>query len=365
MRYLFINSVAGCGSTGRIVAEKCRELMLQGHECAIAYGREVRDCADISLIRVGSSTGIRLHALQSRIFDASGFGSRRATQQLVKSILDYNPDVIWLHNLHGYYLQVEVLFDFLRNCGKPIIWTLHDCWAFTGHCPYFDYVGCDRWVTGCHHCPQKRLYPASLLLDGSCRNFQRKKAAFTGIPNLSIQVPSRWLRERVCRSFLSDYPVEVVPNRVDRNVFYQNPGDFRKKNHLENMKIVLGVANVWEPRKGLSDFLDLAKRLDASWKIVLIGLTPKQIAALPSEILGLPRASTVRELVAAYSEADVYLCTSREETFGMTVLEAACCGTPVIVYSGTACAEAGEGYRVITAEPGAENIYRALMENFS
>lgn len=365
MRYLFINTVAGCGSTGRIVAEKCRELMAQGSECMIAYGRDAVNCDDIRLFAIGNAFGVRIHGLQSRLFDSAGFASAQATRALIAAIGEYDPDVIWLHNLHGYYLHVEVLFDYLRDCGKKIIWTLHDCWAFTGHCPYFDYVGCDRWKTGCHDCPQKKLYPASLFLDGSRRNYFRKKAVFTGIPNLTLQVPSKWLKDRVAQSFLGDYPVEVVPNRVDTEVFHSNPGDFRSKYGLSDKKIVLGVANVWEPRKGLDDFLKLAELLDATWKVVLIGLTPQQITAMPRSILALPRTSSVQELVQAYSEADVYVCTSREETFGMTVLEAACCGTPVIVLKNTACEEAVEGFRYTAVEPGAENIYRALMENFA
>lgn len=360
MRYFFINSVAGFGSTGRIIAHQCRLLAEQGHECMIAYSREAKNCEDIPLYHIGSTADIRLHALKARLTDSAGFHSAAATRKLIEKIEAYNPDVIWLHNLHGYYIQVEVLFAYLRHCGKKILWTLHDCWAFTGHCAYFDYVKCDRWMQKCHHCPQKRLYPASLLADNSAENFCKKKNAFTGIPDMTLQVPSYWLKERVQKSFLGEYPVEVVPNIVDRAVFQPTQGDFRTRYALENKKIILGVANVWEPRKGLQTFVELSALLDEAYQVVLIGLNDKQRAALPGSILGLPRTATARELAAAYTAADIYVCPSVEETFGMTVLEAAYCGTPVIVYNGTACAEVARQVGGICVDEGAEPIFRAI-----
>ena len=245
MRYLFINTVAGYGSTGRIAADKCRELNAQGHTCVLAYGRMITGCDDIQTVRIGSDFDVKCHALESRLLDNSGFGSRRATIAFLKWVREFDPDVIWLHNVHGYYIHIGELFTYLRACGKKILWTLHDCWAFTGHCAYFDYVRCEKWQTGCHSCPQKHTYPESLLLDNSCRNYQRKKTLFTGIPNLTLTVPSHWLESRVKRSFLKDYPVEVIYNQVDKAVFKPTPGDFRRKYNLEGKKILLGVASVW------------------------------------------------------------------------------------------------------------------------
>lgn len=362
MRYLFINSVAGFGSTGRIVVEQCRKLMSEGHECLIAYSRDAKNCDGISLYRIGNPLDIRLHALNARITDTSGFHSKRATAALIDKITEYAPDIIWLHNLHGYYLNVELLFSYLKTCGKEVHWTLHDCWAFTGHCAYFDFVKCDKWKTECFNCPQISSYPASFFLDNSKDNFRKKKQAFTGVPNLTIRVPSEWLKRRVQESFLGRYPVEVVPNEVDRTVFKPTPGAFRERCHLEEKKIILGVANVWEPRKGLQTFIELSDLLDDSCRIVLIGLTEKQIKSLPEKILGLPRTASAVELAEAYTAADVYVCPSVEETFGMTVLEAACCGTPVIVYRGTACAEVAEQFGGIIVDTGAEHILAAIKE---
>ena len=362
MRYLFINTVAGYGSTGRIAADKCRELNAQGHTCVLAYGRMITGCEDIQTVRIGSDLDVKLHALESRLLDNSGFGSRRATIAFLKWVREYDPDVIWLHNVHGYYIHIGELFGYLRTCGKKILWTLHDCWAFTGHCAYFDYVQCEKWQTGCRDCPQKHTYPESVLLDNSRGNYERKRALFTGIPNLTLTVPSHWLESRVKRSFLKDYPVEVVYNQVDEGIFQPIPGDFRKKYGLEEKFVVLGVASVWEERKGLKDFIALSKLLDDRFRLVLIGLNPKQLADLPGEILGLPRTDNVGELVHAYSAADVFVCPSTEETFGMTVLEACCCGTKAVVYQDTACEEVAKKFGGIAVKRGAAHLRDAIMK---
>lgn len=362
MKYLFINTVAGYGSTGRIAADKCRELNAQGHTCVLAYGRMITGCEDIQTVRIGSDFEVNCHALESRVLDNSGFGSRRATVAFLKWVREFDPDVIWLHNVHGYYIHIGELFRYLRTCGKRIIWTLHDCWAFTGHCVYFDYIRCEKWKTGCHGCPQKRTYPESLLLDSSRGNYARKRALFTGIPNLTLTVPSHWLESRVKQSFLKAYPVEVIYNQVDRNVFKPTPGDFRRRYGLENKFVVLGVASVWEERKGLKDFVALSKLLDDRFRIVLIGLNAEQRASLPDTILGLPRTDNVGQLVQAYSEADVFVCPSTEETFGMTVLEAGCCGTTALVYRDTACEEVAAQFGGIAVARGAEHLRDAVLE---
>ncbi len=361
MKYLFINSVAGFGSTGRIAAETCRELMKEGHECVLAFGRDKANCDDIRTVRIGKPMDYRLHALRNRILDDQGFGSKAATRAFLHWVKEYDPDVIWLHNLHGYYINLEDLFAYLHTCGKKILWTLHDCWAFTGHCAYFDFVGCDRWKTGCHHCPQKGTYPASILKDNSRANYENKKRLFTGITNVKLIVPSHWLESRVKQSFLGQYPVEVVYNTINREIFKPTPGNFREKYGLEGKKIVLGVASVWDARKGLKDFLELAPMLEDSYKIVLIGLKPEQIDALPKGILGLPRTNSMQELAEAYTAADIFVNPSAEETFGMTAMEARCCGTEAIVYKDTACEEVVNQFGGVAVPRGAAHLYEAIL----
>lgn len=362
MKYLFINSVAGFGSTGRIAAEKCRELMAQGHECVLAYGRDKANCDDIPTVCIGSKMAYTLHGLESRLLDDQGFGSRGATRRFLHWVREYDPDVIWLHNLHGYYLNLEQLFGYLKTCGKPIFWTLHDCWSFTGHCAYFDYVRCHKWKTGCHHCPQKKTYPASLLLDGSRRNWEKKRELFTGIPNLTLITPSQWLAGRVREGILGDYPVEVVYNTINTEIFKPTPSDFREKYGLSDKKILLGVASVWEERKGLKDFVALSGLLDDSWKIVLVGLTREQQKTLPGSILALPRTNSMEDLARIYTAADVYVSPSVEETFGMTAMEARACGTEAIVYKDTACEEVVNQFGGIAVDRGPEHIYRAILD---
>ena len=349
MKYLFINSVAGFGSTGRIILSTCEQLERQGHTCRIAYGRQAVDCS-IPTMTIGNAWDYRLHALTHRIFGTGGFGSRAATARFLRQVREYDPDVIWLHNLHGYYIHIGLLFDYLRGSGKKIIWTLHDCWAFTG----------EKWKTCCGSCPQKNVYPKALL-DASRKNYLHKKSLFTGIADLSLEVPSQWLAELVRESFLRDYPIRVVPNRVDTEVFHPTESDFRQRMGLENSFLVLGVANVWEPRKGLADFLHLSTLLPDCCRIVLVGLPEKQIKKLPAGVLGLPRTPDSRALAQVYTAADVYVCPSVEETFGMTVLEAACCGTTPIVYQHTACQEVAEAHGGLAVPRGAENLASAIV----
>lgn len=360
MKYLFINSVAGFGSTGRIAAEKCRELMKEGHDCVLAFGRDKANCDDIRTFRIGSPADFKLHGVRSRLLDDHGFGSGAATRQFLQWVKAYDPDVIWLHNIHGYYIHIGELFSYLKTCGKKILWTLHDCWAFTGHCAYFDFVGCDQWKTGCHHCPQKGSYPASVGVDNSRRNYENKKALFTGIPDMHLIVPSYWLENRVKQSFLQEYPVEVVYNTINTEIFRPTPSDFRQRHGLEDKTILLGVASVWDARKGLQDFVDLAKLLDDRYRIVLIGLTQAQIEALPEGILGLPRTNSMQELAESYSAADIFLNPSTEETFGMTAMEARCCGTEAIVYENTACEEIVNQFGGIAVPRGAEHLLAAV-----
>lgn len=339
MKYLFINSVAGIGSTGRIVAETCRSLQQQGHQCVIAYGRDKANCGDIETVCIGSPLDYKIHGVLNRITDRHGFYSRKATGKFLNWVREYDPDVVWLHNIHGYYLHLGLLFGYLKESGKSIKWTLHDCWAFTGHCAYFDFAGCEKWKTGCHDCPQKKEYPATMLLDNSRRNYEDKKRLFTGLADVQLYVPSQWLADRVKQSFLGRYPVEVVYNTVNTDIFKPTPGTFRENHGLEAKKIALGVASVWDRRKGLEDFVTLAGKLPENWRIVLVGLADSQAEKMPSNVICIPRTNSPRELAEIYTAADVFVNLSVEETFGMTTLEALKCGTRPIVYAGTACEE--------------------------
>lgn len=340
MKVLQINSVCGIRSTGRICTDIADVLRENGDECKVAYGRESvpKQYEDIAF-RIGNDNDVKLHALASRAFDTAGFHSKRATRSLLKYIDEFSPDIIHLHNIHGYYLNVELLFDYLKERNLPVVWTLHDCWSFTGHCSHYASVGCEKWKSGCYSCPQKGEYPASLFLDGSKRNYERKKSAFCGIKNLTVVTPSEWLAEETRKSFLGEYRVVAIPNGIDTEVFKPTESDFRERYGLENKKIILGVATAWSEKKGLSKFIKLADLLGDDYKIVLVGLAEEQRVDIPKEILGLTRTNSAKELAEIYSAADLCVSLSEEETMGLTVVEANACGTPSMVFNKTALPE--------------------------
>ena len=320
MKILFINSVCGIGSTGRICTTMAQEYESQGHEVKIAYGRaeNVPEQYKKYAVRIGKTIDMKLHAVRTRILDEHGLGSIQATRRILKWADDYNPDLLWLHNIHGYYINYELLFAWIkRRPNMQVKWTLHDCWAFTGHCSY---------------CPQTRRYPASYGRDNCKANFDRKRAAFTGVKNMTLITPSQWLADLTRQSFLKEYPVEVHYNTIDTNVFKPTPSDFRERYGLQDKFIVLGVANVWHERKGLNDFLKLAEMLDDRYAIVLVGLSKKQIKELPRNIRGIQRTNSPQELAAIYTAADVFFNPTYEDNYPTVNLEAEACGTRVITY---------------------------------
>ncbi len=328
---LQINSTCGYGSTGRIAVDILREVEREGGEGMIAYGRNSAPDG-VNAYKITSNWGVRLHGVLSRLTDRHGMYSRRATRRLVKVMRAYDPDIIHLHNVHGYYLHVPTLFRYLKECQKPVVWTLHDCWSFTGHCAHFDYHGCDRWQTGCYACPQKDQYPASVLADASKKNYAQKKALFTAPDNLTFVTPSQWLAALVKESYFKGFPVRVIRNGIDLQKFKPTEGEFRKKYGLEGKQIVLGVASVWTDRKGLCDFVKLQPLLREDQQIVLVGLTDAQVATLPAGIIGIKRTNSVEELAEIYTAADVFFNPTYEDNYPTTNLEAISCGTPVVTY---------------------------------
>lgn len=365
MKYLFINSVCGIRSTGRICTDLARELEYEGHECKIAYGRveSVPEQFQKYAVRIGNDMDLKLHALQTRLFDTHGFGSKKATAKFLKWADEYDPDVLWIHNIHGYYINVEMLFSWIKSRPQmKVKWTLHDCWAFTGHCGYFTMAKCTQWQTHCGYCSQLRRYPACYTMGNVRQNYDRKKAAFTGINGMTLITPSKWLADLVKQSFLKEYPIEVHYNTIDTTIFKPTSSNFRERYGLQDKKIILGVASVWDGRKGLNDFIKLAEMLDDRYAIVLIGLTEKQRNRMPKNILGLPRTNNTKKLAEIYTAADVFVNPSVEETFGLTTLEAITCGTKTIIYSDTAGTEIIEKSSIgFQCKQGIENLYNTVI----
>ena len=327
-----INTVYGSGSTGKIMASLYQLAQAEGHDVYVAYGRGNAPL-DIQGYKIGNRLDFFVHVLINFFLGKSGFGSKTVTSRFLKWLDDIQPDLIHLHNLHGFYLHVGMLFEYIKQHRIPVIWTLHDCWPITGQCAYFDYTGCEKWKTACHHCPVYRSeYPYSLFKDNSRQNYLNKKNIFANVPNMTIVTPSRWLANIIKQSHLQEYPVKVIHNGIDTNLFkpaFPRSTDYRK--------IILGVANVWERRKGLNYFLELSDILDHTiYHIVLIGVNKKQQKFLNKKynghITALTRFSTQTELVSWYSSAYVYVNPTLEDNFPTTNLEALACGTPVITF---------------------------------
>lgn len=331
MKVLQINSVCGYGSTGNIVVDLYHALEGQGVDCCVAYGRGSAP-GDVQAYRIGSGSDVYVHGALSRITDKQGYYSTRATKRFVKWMQEYDPDVIHLHNLHGYYINIEILFDALRQLDKPVVWTLHDCWAFTGHCAHFEHNGCDKWKTKCFRCPQKKEYPTSLLLDNSRNNYIRKKACICALEKITIVTPSQWLKKLVKESFLQKYASVVIRNGIDLNIFHPTYKNLKEQYDLQNKKVILGVASEWSSLKGFQDFMKLADLLDESYQIVLIGHLNEK-APKKSNITYIARTSDREDLAAWYTEADFFFNPTYQDTFPTVNLEAQACGTPVITYN--------------------------------
>ena len=344
MRILQINTTVNSGSTGRIAEDIGKTLISAGHESHIAFGRGNQKSVS-KLIRIGNKLDFYVHVIRSLFTDRHGFGSTRATKRLLKEIDIIKPDAIGLHNIHGYYLNVDILFKFIKDKNIPILWTFHDCWPFTGHCSYN--TDCDN----CKNCQRK--YPTSVFLNQSSKNYRDKKSIFNQVKKLQIITPSIWLKDLVKQSFLK-YSMQCVNNGIDLNQFQhsENYKKLKEKLKLKNKKIILGVASTWDKRKGLSDFIQLASLLDINYKIILIGLTSKQIQNLPENIMGVQRTESISELANYYSMAAVYINPTHKDNFPTTNIEALACGTPVITYDTGGSPEAIDANTGVVIEKG-------------
>lgn len=357
MRYVQINAYAN-GWADSIVFSKHRELQSQGHESWVFWARGEHE-QDEHMQKIASYPEVCLDALLTRIDGRAGFHSKAITRRLLRKLDAIDPDVVHLHLLLGYYINVGMLFGWLAAHRCKVVWTLHDCWAFTGHCIHFTYAGCDQWRTtgcaACAPCPQKRTYPETCFGgDRSVRwSFEEKKRLFTMLPSgrMKLVTPSKWLADLVKQGFLSKYGVEVVHNTVDKSVFKPTPSDFRERYGIGDRFMVLGVASKWSERKGLPIFERLAEELGRErFAVVVIGLSNGQIRRAPKDLVALPRTGSMKELAEAYTAADILLNPSAEETFGMNVAEAAACGTRSVVVEGSACAEVVKDAIVISAD---------------
>lgn len=363
MKVLQINTVINSGSTGHIAEEIGLKIIEAGGESFIAFGRKAERPSKSHKIRIGNQQGIFLHGIGTRLTDRHAFFSKKATEKLVEEIKRIQPDIIHFHNLHGYYLNIEVLFNYLSTIDTPIVWTLHDCWPITGHCPYFSYVNCEKWKTHCSNCPQKKKYPASFVMDNSYRNFEKKRELFTSVKNLTLVPVSHWLENLLRESFLHIYPVQVIHNGINLDVFEpKNTSKIKEKYNLSDKFVVLGVASIWEKRKGLDDFITLNGLLKNDETLILVGLTDKQIKLLPKNIIGIQRTENINELAELYSCADIFVNPTWEDNYPTTNLEAIACGTPVVTYKTGGSPESISADTGFVVEQGDVTALRRVMD---
>ena len=345
-----INTVVN-NSTGRIMHDIQREADISGMETLSIVGRR-HVYTDVPCVKFGNALSFWIHVIWTTLTDRHGLEpvlSVIYTRKMVRRIREANPDIIHLHNIHGYYLHYPTLMKYLAYEYKgKIIWTFHDLWPITGHCAYYSAVNCDEWITGCNHCPNKKRYPVSLGLDGSRKNYEKKKELFTSLSNLTITVPSEWMASQVRQSFMGKYPVEVIHNGIDTAVFdhnrlavdsYTESSRCVGKTAWSDKKILLSVASIWDERKGLKDLVALSDKLSDDYVMVIVGLSKHQISRLPKGVIGITRTENIEELVSLYSRAHIFINPSLEESFSLVTVEALSCGCPCIVLDTSAVAE--------------------------
>lgn len=339
-KLLQLNICVNWGSTGKIVEQIGLVAQSHGWESYIAYGRYINPSKN-KVLRIGCMLDTYTHYLLHRFFDKEGLGSRRATKKLIKQLDSIKPDLVHLHNIHDHYLNYPLLFDYLAGNNIPVVWTQHDLWAITGHC-YYSADGCEKWKTGCCDCPLIPIF----CMDRSKQNYALKSASFTAVKHMTIVPVSNWLGTQIRQSYLNKYPIKVIKNGVDLNVFKPISFSITEKYGIIGKKILLGVASAFGNSKGLQDYIELSKLLPEDFVIILVGLSKDQIMVLPDKILGLERTNNQIELAQLYSSADIILSLSSFETFGLTIAEGMACGTPAIVYNNAALPD------LITPETG-------------
>lgn len=317
-------------ATGNIMMNIHGLLTDAGHESYVVWSRGRKAENDHEIV-MDDDLGVKLHGIYTRLTDRTGFASKIATRKLVKRLREIKPDIIHLHNIHGYYINLPLLFNYIKENQIKVVWTLHDSWPFTGHCAFFDMCGCEKWKTGCNQCEQLKTYPASLGVDSSSWNWGKKRELFDGL-DATLVTPCNWLKGLVSQSFLSIYPAHVIYNGIDRNVFKPTEDvTVKEKYGLDDRPIILGVASEWTVRKGLKDILSLAAKMP-EYQFVAVGLTEKQKRILPETVRGIARTENAHELAALYSAASIFFNPTYEDNFPTTNIEALACGTPILTY---------------------------------
>lgn len=335
MRILEINAY-DFGSTGKImlgIANIAREHGYEVFTCSSTIKGSRTSSNNHFYIDKPSST--KIHKFFGLLFGEEFRFSNKGTNNLINFIKRVKPDIIHIHNIHGYFLNIGQLFDFFKTLDCKFVWTLHDCWSFTGRCPHFGLTNCERWKTGCYDCVYNRkLYPESFFADRTKRNWKKKKDIFCGLNHLTLVTPSNWLAGLAGQSFLQQYPIKVINNGIDLSIFKPVQSNFRKDHGISKDKfILLGVAFNFNRRKGIDVFIELSKRLNEKYQVVLVGTNEEIDAILPKNIISIHRTESQRQLVEIYSASSLFVNPTREDTFPTVNMEALACGIPVVTFN--------------------------------
>ena len=362
MKILYINSVYGYGSTGKIIKKLKDEAEGKGFTASVIFGRTSAIGYKNSVTEeehtyyIHSEIEQKADLLSSVLFDTHGLHSRRVTKEIIAKIKELSPDLIHLHNLHGFYVNYPMLFQFFREYGKPIVWTMHDCWAFTGYCSHFMYNECEEWKSGCKNCRFRNVYPYRVF-SNSAKNYVKKMHAFQN-QDMTIVTPSAWLKEEISQSFLKGYDCRVIYNDVNLDHFYYDPGRIRNEYGIENKRVYMACANVWTAQKGYADCLKLAENLNENEILVMVGLSERQMKKLTDKILGIAHCN-VDQLRNWYSVCDAFFNPTLEDTFPTVNLEAVACGAPIVTYNTGGSPEAAGNHGIVVERYAVE---QALCE---
>ncbi len=281
-----------------------------------------------------------VHNLLSKLDGSDGFHNKKATSQLIEKIKKFKPDIVHLHTLHGYFINVDILCNFLKKNKIFTVITLHDCWFFTGRCAHYAKNKCYKWIDGCYSCSYMNAYPKAFFKDNSHKLYTLKEKIFNGWKELRIVAVSHWLADNANKSkiFRNKTTVETIYNGIDTNIFSDKN---RHYDDISNEIInIICVSSLWNESKGISIINYLAQHLPDKYKITMVGSVEHVDVSERINCVG--TITSKKKLADLYLKSDFLLNPSAEETFSLVNIEAQACGNRIICYPSTGIKETSD-----------------------